>query len=857
MKKENENKINNFNLNSTIISEHKSKKYFNDPKIFLIEEENFTIKTDSEDLEEDSENSEKQIFNDDISTDDSENKNFYKYFDELTKKFKLIYENEYNEFSAELLLQINGYNVILAKNTIIENYIVNKKSYENTILIKDNNYSEILDMKIDGEINCICYIKEKENEKEKEFLIICKEDGIYQLLFYENEILKEDYIKINDMKLQLIIPIEEKKYIISYCEGNSQNSSESSNSQNSNDSLNSQNSNESLSSSQKSSKYLSNSLNSNGSLSGTYIYNGSISSIKKEMLTEKNKISEKLYKIGKIIDKKKVILLNNDDSNKDNLYIFDLVTNKNLNDIKVKINNNYILSNNCILLINNQIFLCCYNNNCILCISIKDENTILDKSYEIKNFQIHCISQIKYYKKILIKKLIKDIDIPEIIEYEYFLVCGLLNNEYIIKLFKLKIFNNEIIMENIKDLSLGEYESKINFIIQLDLHLLIGFSYKKTKKFNFNISKKYKIIKNEDDFYYDYNNSIVKYSGDYKDVSIKEFDFSSEYILQLYSGFFLCHDKNQIFITDKYYSKTHRIHNQNNNKEMSKINYICEIEDKNKGGIFVLKNDGTYYLIFNNELNKYMISREKIDMQLKLLLQLKNNYIISSKEGTFYYQGSLFSLNSTKLNDSYRISKNSYEIGITLNKKIAILMGNFENQSKLEIIDEHKSIKEYNIKKNFILSKNCLSVINENIILCGYNNIDGQNKGIALYKLDLENLGNKLIENTFDIESFDIQCICPIKELIKENIFIFNNLDNDKFAYTSYFLVGGISEDNITQIKVFKINEIENNPKINYIKLIPIDGDFYKIWIVQSNMNGKILIGGHTKNKKLNSINDK
>ena len=58
---------------------------------------------------------------------------------------------------------------------------------------------------------------------------------------------------------------------------------------------------------------------------------------------------------------------------------------------------------------------------------------------------------------------------------------------------------------------------------------------------------------------------------------------------------------------------------------MSKINYICEIEDKNKGGIFVLKNDGIYYLIFNNELNKYMISREKIDMQLKLLLQLKNS----------------------------------------------------------------------------------------------------------------------------------------------------------------------------------------------------------------------------------------
>ena len=348
MKKEKENKINSFNSNSTFISVHKSKNYFNDPKIFL-EEENFTIKTDSEDFEDDSENSEKQIVNDDISSYDSENKKepiFYKDFDEL-KEFKLKFETKYNEISADLLQHIKDYIIILTKKPKIEKfegYI--KKFYENTILIKDNNYSKILEMKIDGQINCICYIKEKENEnekekknnkeniKEKEYLIICKEDGIYQLIFYENKILKNDFKKLNDMELQLIIPIEEKKYIISYYEGDSQNSSES------------------LSNSQNSSETLLNSQNSNESFSGTYIYNDSITSIKKEMLTEENKISEKSYKIGKIIDKKNVILLNNDDSNKDNIYIFDLVTKKNLNEyIEVNNNNNYIISNNCILII--------------------------------------------------------------------------------------------------------------------------------------------------------------------------------------------------------------------------------------------------------------------------------------------------------------------------------------------------------------------------------------------------------------------------------------------------------------------------------------------------------------------------
>jgi len=259
-----------------------------------------------------------------------------------------------------------------------------------------------------------------------------------------------------------------------------------------------------------------------------------------------------------------------------------------------------------------------------------------------------------------------------------------------------------------------------------------------------------------------------------------------------------------------------------------------------------------------NIFSKKVIPVKRNNIQLKFLLQFKNYYIISSNEGTFYYRGSIFSLHPGILNDiNNRISKKSYEIGITLNKKIAILMGNFGNESQLNIIFEHKSIKEYKIKKNIILSKNCLAVINENIILYGYNNFDGKNKGIALYKIDLENLEKKLIEDTFDIGSFDIQCIYPIKELIKENKFIFNNLDNDKFVYTNYFLVGGISEDNITQFKVFKINEIENNnPKINYIKCIPIEGYFDKIWIVQSNMNGKILIGCHIKNKELNSIND-
>ena len=586
MKKEKENKINSFNSNSTFISVHKSKNYFNYPKIFL-EEENFTIKKDSEDFEDDSKNSEKQIVNDDISSYDSENKKeliFYKDFDEL-KEFKLKFETKYNEISADLLQHIKDYIIILTKKPKIEKfegYI--KKFYENTILIKDNNYSKILEMKIDGQINCICYIKEKENEnekekknnkeniKEKEYLIICKEDGIYQLIFYENKILKNDFKKLNDMELQLIIPIEEKKYIISYYEGDSQNSSESlSNSQNSNESLsNSQNSSESLSNSQNSSETLLNSQNSNESLSGTYIYNDSITSIKKEMLTEENKISEKSYKIGKIIDKKNVILLNNDDSNKDNIYIFDLVTKKNLNEyIEVNNNNNYIISNNCILIIkfekkNNEVFLCSYNKNWILCISIKDEKTILDKFYEIKDFEINCISQIKYYKRIIIKKLIKDIDVQEINENEYFLVGGLLNDEYIIKLFKLKIINNEIIIENIKDISLGEYESKINFIIQLDLSLLIGFLYKETKKFNFNISKKYKKIKNEVVFYYDYD----------------DYDDDLENIFQLNNGFFLRHDKKKIFITDKYFSETLIINNQNNNIEISKINYICEIEEK-------------------------------------------------------------------------------------------------------------------------------------------------------------------------------------------------------------------------------------------------------------------------------------
>ena len=122
-------------------------------------------------------------------------------------------------------------------------------------------------------------------------------------------------------------------------------------------------------------------------------------------------------------------------------------------------------------------------------------------------------------------------------------------------------------------------------------------------------------------------------------------------------------------------------------------------------------------------------------------------------------------------------------------------MKNDSEGGHLNIIFECNSILIIKNLNYFILSQNCLKVINENIIVCGCQKTNIRKNGILLYKLNLEDLRQKHSAIFYAIKDFTIKCICPIKDLRKSyNIEILNDVENNKkYVYTNYCLIGGFS----------------------------------------------------------------
>ena len=392
-------------------------------------------------------------------------------------------------------------------------------------------------------------------------------------------------------------------------------------------------------------------------------------------------------------------------------------------------------------------------------------------------------------------------------------------------------------------------------MIQLDInsHLIIGFYNEKNIECSFLNDKDNSKIEFVKKYHNDFCNEINNFSDKVLDVTFNinhTFDCSTKNIYQLNNGFFLHYDEYNIFITDKNHNKI-----KNNNVCNNKINYFCEIEENKRIFNIICKNDGIYKLLINN--NKGLLQKVN-DVQIYLLLKLNNYYIISTKNGTFYYKDSL--LVPDLLNKIHSISQNIYQIGIILNKKIAVLMKNDSEGGHLNIILEYNSILIIKNINYFILSQNCLKAINENIIVCGCQKANIRKNGILLYKLNLEDLRQKHNDVFYEIKDFTIKCVCPIKDLRKSyNIEILNVVENNKkYVYTNYCLIGGFSTDsninNDVNIRLLEIYGIEGNstPVINYIRNIiysyAIENPI--ICIIQSMNNGNLLICCKNENNK-------
>ena len=348
--------------------------------------------------------------------------------EEVVKRNKEYYEfcnNNYENYLYELKdidmskLKINSIeNVYQLENGY---YIIAQKNNFSVVFIEDNYIIPYGDFDIPDSINCIC-------ENKKSQVIISQNDGLSKLVFPNSEDNNEDKArkdKINDKKLNIF---SNKNDNIVSCD------------------------------------------------IGTFKPNRDIPSINDNDLNAQNKLYDKKYYLGKIIEinnLKLSILIN-----KNELNIFDINNIQNKYE-RVESNYNYILSNNCIVSFktkkdsNNHIFICALKSNenkknriLFLNIRLPLQKSIEEIVKDTENFQITCMCPFKLNNE----------------EEEccsHFLVGGInKQNEVEIYLYKIKDsdeqFKNSISIESVKRIFYDKDNEEMTTIISMYQSIIDG-----------------------------------------------------------------------------------------------------------------------------------------------------------------------------------------------------------------------------------------------------------------------------------------------------------------------------------------------------------------------------------------------
>ena len=329
-----------------------------------------------------------------------------------------VYENESLPYNLEKISENNTFDL-----EMIDMPMLKKISIEYIYLLKDNYFIIVQQDKfyvanfkdtsffysydIQDSITCICQTKKNQ-------VIICQNDGLYKLVFLDNDLNKDKVRldRLNDFKYKLVLNIANKEnnndsheYVISLDQKitrtNNLNLMENKE-EVKNTSLPNQNNNN-ITKNGKSIK----DMNETIEIKGTFIVSRDISSINENDI--KTKISGNIYKIGKVIEINNnifFILINNIE----NKGIFEIVDKNNIEN-KYKPNESnylYTLSENCLIVFKanedskNHICICAAKNenkNGILAINITlPLNKTFEYFKEIKNLEISCISSFKNEK---------------------------------------------------------------------------------------------------------------------------------------------------------------------------------------------------------------------------------------------------------------------------------------------------------------------------------------------------------------------------------------------------------------------------------------------------------------------------
>lgn len=145
------------------------------------------------------------------------------------------------------------------------------------------------------------------------------------------------------------------------------------------------------------------------------------------------------------------------------------------------------------------------------------------------------------------------------------------------------------------------------------------------------------------------------------------------------------------FLKDPFYKE----------KAKKKVNdentFLFEIKENESDYPVICGNNKIYIIIYNFKSNLLEDIKEiPINMNIFLILQFckksDNFYIISCDKGTILYKGSLFYINSEKIDKSTKISEKAFKNGVIINQKYLFFIYNENQEGYLYIYDLEKKI---------------------------------------------------------------------------------------------------------------------------------------------------------------------
>lgn len=296
-------------------------------------------------------------------------------------------------------------------------------------------------------------------------------------------------------------------------------------------------------------------------------------------------------------------------------------------------------------------------------------------------------------------------------------------------------------------------------------------------------------------------------------------------IKKLINNSFLLYDEKKIMIYNSFLNNQLFSHTFPN-----AISYISELkaDNKNISLIVSLKGGNIYALsIDKKRFTKLEIFREnniKYTEDINLIIEIvKNKYIFSSNEGTFFYDNNLFERLAEKVSDEV------FTIVEVINNRYVLLFDNVNSNGIIKYFDLKKKNKKINTLKKFetafILSQNCISLMNiekknYKVLLCSFE------KRIGAVKLEFDEdelLINNLHFDFYELNNVIINCLFPIENIYENTIILGKKLFDSHF-----FMVNTTNEKNESEYRIYSLEGFESNKIIQkgYIKSIINQNDF-------------------------------